>query len=256
MTALQIRRLPALRDNYLWLVHAPSSGETAVVDPAEPGPVEAALAAEGWTLTHILNTHHHHDHVGANEVLKERWGCRIVGPRADAARIPGIDLRVGDGDTVTLGGRSAQVLDVPGHTRGHIAYWFEADAALFVGDTIFAGGCGRMFEGTPTQFWTSLARLRALPDETRVFCAHEYTTSNMRYAAHVLPYDEAVAARVLDVAATRSRGEATVPSTLGLEKRTNPFLRCDEPALAAAVEASGSTPAEVFALLRSRKDAF
>jgi hydroxyacylglutathione hydrolase len=256
MTALQIRRLPAFMDNYLWLLHAPATGETAVVDPAEPGPVEAALAAEGWTLTHILNTHHHFDHVGANEALKQRWGCHIVGPRAEAARIPGIDRQVGDGDTVTLGGRTAQVFDVPGHTSGHIAYWFEGDAAVFVGDTIFAGGCGRMFEGTPTQFWTSLARLRALPDETQVYCAHEYTASNLRYAAHVLPDDAAVARRVEAVAAARARGEATVPSPLGLEKRTNPFLRCDEPALAVAVQAPGATPSEVFALLRSRKDAF
>ena len=256
MTALQIRRLPAFEDNYLWLVHAPASGETAVVDPGEAGPVDAALSAEGWTLTHILNTHHHHDHVGANEELKARWGCRIVGPRADAARIPGIDRRVGDGDTVTLGGRTARVFDVPGHTRGHIAYWFEGDAAVFVGDTLFAGGCGRMFEGTPTQFWSSLARLRALPDDTQVYCAHEYTASNLRYAAHLLPADAAVASRVEAVGAARARGEATVPSPLGLEKRTNPFLRCDEPSLAAAVDAPGAPPAEVFALLRARKDAF
>lgn len=256
MGALQIRRVPALQDNYLWLVHAPASGETAVVDPAEAGPVEDALAAAGWSLTHILNTHHHFDHVGANVGLKARWGCRVIGPRADADRIPALDQPVGDGDTVTLGGRQARVFDVPGHTRGHIAYWFGEDAAVFVGDTLFAGGCGRMFEGTPEQFWRSLARLRALPDETRVYCAHEYTASNLRYAAHILPHDAAVAERRRGVMAARERGEPTVPSRLGVEKRTNPFLRCDDPAIAAALDAVGAAPHEVFRTLRARKDTF
>jgi len=256
MTPLRVRRLPALRDNYLWLLHAPDTGETAVVDPAEAAPVEAALAHEGWTLSHILNTHHHADHTGANRSLKERWGCEVVGPRADRDRIPAIDRAVGEGDEVQLGRHTARVFDVPGHTRGHIAYWFSGDEALFVGDTIFAAGCGRMFEGTQEQFWDSLRRLRELPDPTRVFCAHEYTESNLRYAADVLPGDVAIRRRQEEVLAMRARGEATVPSTLGVEKRTNPFLRCDQPALAAAVGLSGEPPAAVFGALRARKDAF
>lgn len=256
MTPLRIRRLPALRDNYLWLLHDPDTGETAVVDPAEPGPVEDALAEEGWRLSHILNTHHHYDHVGANAALKERWGCTIVGPRADRDRIPGIDVALGEGDTVALGRHRARVFDVPGHTRGHIAYWFAADQALFVGDTIFAAGCGRMFEGTPEQFWDSLAKLRALPDATDVYCAHEYTASNLRYAVHVLPDDADIRHRQAEVAAQRARGEPTVPSPLGLEKRTNPFLRCDEPVVAAAVGLAGAPPSAVFGALRGQKDQF
>ena len=256
MTGLEIRRLPALRDNYLWLVHDPGTGQTAIVDPAEAAPVEAALEAEGWHLTHILNTHHHADHTGANVALKARWGCTVVGPRADRERIPALDIAVGDTDEVRLGGHAARVFDVPGHTRGHIAYWFDGNQALFVGDTIFAAGCGRMFEGTPEQFWNSLARLRALPDETRVFCAHEYTESNLRYAAHVLPEDDAIRRRQQEVAAARRRGEATVPSLLGIEKRTNPFLRCDEAQVAAAVGLREAAPSRVFGALRKQKDAF
>jgi len=256
MTPLRIHRLPALRDNYLWLLHAPDTGETAVVDPAEAGPVEAALAREGWRLTHILNTHHHADHTGANRVLKERWGCAVIGPRADRDRIPAIDQAVGEGDEIHLGRHIARVFDVPGHTRGHIAYWFSDDEAVFVGDTIFAAGCGRMFEGTQEQFWDSLKRLRDLPDPTRVFCAHEYTESNLRYAADVLPEDRAIRQRQAEVLAMRAQGEATVPSLLGVEKRTNPFLRCDQPELAAAVGLSGAPPATVFGALRARKDAF
>jgi hydroxyacylglutathione hydrolase len=256
MTPLRIRRLPALRDNYLWLLHAPDTGETAVVDPAETGPVEVALAEEGWHLSHILNTHHHYDHVGANAALKERWGCTIVGPRADRDRIPGIDVALGEGDAVAVGRHRARVFDVPGHTRGHIAYWFAGDQALFVGDTIFAAGCGRMFEGTPEQFWDSLAKLRALPDATEVYCAHEYTASNLRYAAHVLPDDAGIRDRQAEVTAQRARGEATVPSPLGLEKRTNPFLRCDDPVVAAAVGLPGASPSAVFGALRGQKDAF
>jgi hydroxyacylglutathione hydrolase len=252
---LRIRRVPAFHDNYLWLVHDPVSGATAVVDPGEQGPVDAALAEEGWRLTHILNTHHHLDHVGANRALKARWGCTIVGPRADAARIPGIDVTLGDGDTAALGGHVAQVLDVPGHTRGHIAYWFEADAVVFVGDTLFAAGCGRMFEGTPQQFWRSLARIRALPPETQAYCAHEYTASNLRFALTVDP-DPAVAVRAAGVSSARARGEATVPSSIAEERATNPFLKADDPKMAARLGMVGAPPERVFAELRARKDAF
>jgi len=253
---LDIRLMPALRDNYVFLVHDPEEGVTAVVDPAEEAPVLAALDAAGWGLDLILNTHHHPDHVGANRSLKLRFGLTVVGPAADRDRIPGIDVAVGTGDTAAVGAAVARVYDVPGHTRGHIAYWFEADAAVFVGDTLFAGGCGRMFEGTPAQFWTSLDLLRGLPDETRVFCAHEYTAANLRFAVTVDGDNAALRRRVAEVAATRAAGAPTVPSTIGVEKATNPFLRCDRPEVAAAVGLPRGSPAAVFGAVRAAKDGF
>ena len=253
---LDIHRIPALTDNYLWLVREPASGAVAVVDPADPAPVEAKLAELGWRLTHILNTHHHKDHVGGNLALKEKWRCTIVGPRADAERIPGIDIQVGDGETYRFGEEDAQVFDVPGHTRGHIAYWFAASSALFCGDTLFALGCGRLFEGTPAQMWASLSKFRPLPDATRVYCAHEYTQANARFALTVDGGNAALVARARAVDAARSRGEATVPSTLAEERATNPFLRADNPLLARNVGVPPGDPVAVFAEVRGRKDHF
>jgi len=254
--ALEIFRLPALADNYVWLLREPRSGMVGVVDPADPAPVRAALAARGWRLSRILNTHHHADHVGGNRALKDEFGCEVVGPRADSARIPGIDRALGDGDRLAFGEEEAVVLDVPGHTRGHVAFHFPSARALFCGDTLFALGCGRMFEGTAPQMWASLARLRALPDETMVHCAHEYTQSNARFALHVDGANAELAARAAFVDAQRARGEATVPSPLGLEKRTNPFLRADDPALARAHGLDPADPAAVFGFLRASKDKF
>lgn len=251
---LDVVRIPVLKDNYVWLLR--SGDAVAAVDPAVDGPVEDELAARGWQLTHILNTHHHNDHVGANLVLKARHGLTIVGPRADRDRIPGIDIEVGDGETYVLGDAAARVFDVPGHTRGHIAYWFEAAGALFCGDTLFALGCGRLFEGTPAQMWTSLLKLRALPDETKVHCAHEYTQSNARFALSVDPGNATLRARARSVDEARAAGWATVPSALGEEKATNPFLRADDPALARAMGLAGRPPAEVFAAIRAAKDSF
>lgn len=256
MSALEIVRIPALRDNYLWLAHDTATKATAVVDPAEAEPVLAALGARGWRLTHILNTHHHPDHVGGNTALKNTTGCTIVGPRADAARIPGIDVQVGEGDTYRLGDAEAQVFDVPGHTRGHIAYWFPESRALFCGDTIFALGCGRLFEGTPAQMWASISKLRRLPPETRVFCAHEYTQSNARFALSVEPTNAALQARARAIDEMRARGEATVPSTLGEEIATNPFLRADRPEFLAAAGLEGLDPVAAFGEVRRRKDNF
>ncbi len=253
---LQIERVPALQDNYLWLVREPESGYVAIVDPADPVPVRAALKEKGWTLTHILNTHHHGDHVGGNLALKAEFDCTIVGPGPDAARIPGIDVRVDDGDTYRFGAAEAKVFFVPGHTRGHIAYWFPEHAALFCGDTLFALGCGRVFEGTAEQMWGSLSRLRALPPETEVYCAHEYTQSNARFALTVDPQNEALRQRAAQIDRLRAQNIATVPSTLGEEKRTNPFLRADEPAVARAVGLEGADPVRVFAEVRARKDVF
>lgn len=253
---LEIRRIPALTDNYLWLVREPGSGLVAVVDPAEAAPVEAALATLGWTLTHILNTHHHKDHTGGNLALKAKWNATVVGPAADAERIPGIDIEVGDGETYRLGEESAEVFDVPGHTRGHIAYWFPDSDALFCGDTLFALGCGRLFEGTPAQMWASLGKFEAMPDETLVFCAHEYTQSNARFALTVDGGNAALVARARAVDEARAKGQATVPSTLGEERATNPFLRADDSELAKNLGLDARDPVAVFAEIRQRKDHF
>lgn len=252
----EIVRIPCFNDNYVWLVREAVSGLVAVVDPADPGPVRAALEQRRWTLTHILNTHHHADHVGGNLELKTRTGCTIVGPRADRERIPGIDVALGDGERWALGAEEAVIFDVPGHTRGHIAFWFGGAKALFCGDTLFLLGCGRLFEGTPAQMWTSLGKLRALPDDTQVYCAHEYTQSNARFARHADPDNDALARRSAEIDAMRARGEATVPAALGVEKATNPFLRADDPALARAQGLDARDPVAVFAQLRKAKDSF
>lgn len=222
---LQIERIPVLTDNYIWLAHDAASGATAVIDPAEAAPVLARLAEKGWRLSHILNTHHHWDHTGGNLELKAATGCIIVGAAEDAARIPGIDRHVRDGDTVLLGTQEGRVLDVRGHTAAHIAYHFAASDALFCGDTLFLMGCGRLIEGTPEQMWSSLAKIAALPDATRIYCAHEYTLANARYAVVAEPENAALRRRLDAVIAARERDEPTVPDTLALERATNPFLR-------------------------------
>ncbi len=253
---LQIRQIPVLNDNYVYLIHDPQTGATGVVDPAVVDPVVAQLDTEGWRLSHILNTHHHGDHVGGNLELKRKTGCTIVGPRADAARIPGIDVAVGEGDSYRFGGFEAKVFDVPGHTRGHIAYWFPDAAALFCGDTLFALGCGRLFEGTPAQMWASLSKLAALPDDTRVYCAHEYTAANARFALTVEPGNAALKARAEAIAKRRAQGLPTVPSTLAEERATNPFLRPDSPDLRRTLHLEGADAVAVFAETRARKDRF
>ncbi|CAI8772051.1 hydroxyacylglutathione hydrolase [Methylococcus capsulatus] len=253
---LEILQIPVLEDNYVYLLHEPGSGATAAVDPAVAGPVLEALDARGWRLGHVLNTHHHGDHVGGNLELKAATGCTIVGAAGDRHRIPGIDVALKDGEEFRLGSASARMLDVPGHTSGHVAFWFEDDAALFCGDTLFALGCGRLFEGSAEQMWRSLERLRALPAETKVFCAHEYTQANARFAVTIEPGNVALRERVERVEALRREGAATVPSILSEELATNPFLRPESPEIRARLGLPGVPEVEVFAEIRRRKDVF
>lgn len=253
---LHIRQFPCLRDNYGFLVRDMASGAVASIDTPDPAAITLALGEAGWRLTHILNTHHHADHAGGNLALKARWNCRIIGPRAEAEKIPGIDEAVGDGDIVRLGASEARVFDTPGHTLGHIVYWFEAARAAFVGDTLFALGCGRLFEGTPEQMWASLGKIAALPDDTRLFCAHEYTQANARFALSVDRDNPALYRRAAEIEATRARGEPTVPTTVAAERATNPFLRADTQALKQSAGVTHLEGAAAFAEIRRRKDEF
>jgi hydroxyacylglutathione hydrolase len=225
---LEVVRIPVLADNYVWLLHDPAEDATVVVDPAEAAPVLAAAAARGWRIGQIWNTHWHGDHTGGNLAIQAATGARVVGPAGEAARIPGLDRAVDEGDSVALGALAGMVLAVPGHTGGHIAYHLPAAEAAFVGDTLFAMGCGRLFEGTAAQMWANLRRLTALPPATRIYCAHEYTEANGRYALTVEPDNPALVARMAAVRAARARGEATVPTTVAQELATNPFVRAGD----------------------------
>jgi len=239
---MEIVRIPALSDNYIWLVHEPESGETMVVDPAVADPALAEAERRGWRIGQIWNTHWHPDHTGGNAAIKAATGALVTGPAAEAGRIPTLDRTVREGDRVRLGALEASVLEVPAHTAGHIAYHFASQGVLFVGDTLFAMGCGRLFEGTAAQMHANLTRLSALPPETRVYCAHEYTLSNGRFAVTAEPDNDDIAARLEAVAAARAAGEATVPTTIALERATNPFMR--------------ASSAEALAALRTAKDNF
>ncbi|MBN2751111.1 MAG: hydroxyacylglutathione hydrolase, partial [Rhodospirillaceae bacterium] len=232
------------------------TGATAVVDPSEAEPVLAAAEAQGWTITTILITHHHADHIGGISAIRAATHCQVIAPLADLHRIPDVDLAVSEGDTVSLGATHATVFETPGHTLGHVAYWFMAENALFSGDTLFALGCGRLFEGTPAQMWESLSRLRALPDETLVYCGHEYTLSNARFALTIDPENERLRGRTACVETLAHAKQPTIPSLLGIEKKTNPFLRADDPNLAASLGLKDAPPDVVFAEIRRRKDIF
>ncbi len=257
---MQVNLLPVLSDNYIFLLHDPSQNIAAVVDPAESQPVLKRLEELGAKLVAIFNTHHHMDHVGGNKQLLERFpdAC-VYGGAEDRGRIPGQQVFLREGDRVEFAGRIASVFFVPGHTSGHIAYYFPPTASdepgeLFCGDTLFAGGCGRLFEGTPMQMLDSLGKLRRLPENTRVWCAHEYTLKNLEFALTVDSENPDLQTRYAEVQEARSRREVTIPSQIGIEKRTNPFLRWEEPALQAAVKSS--EPVQTFARLRGMKDRF
>ena len=252
----QTHLFSCLIDNYGVLIRDPASGAVASIDAPEAGAVEKALSDTGWKLTDILVTHHHADHTGGILALKQRYNCRVTAPRQEASRIPGVDATTGEGDVVKVGELSAQVLETPGHTSGHISYWFAADKLAFVGDTLFSIGCGRVIEGTMEMMWNSLVKLRGLPDQTQVYCGHEYTAANIKFARTIEPNNAALAAREKEVARLRAEGGFTIPTTIGAEKSANPFLRADVPEVAAAVGISGKPAAQVFAEIRGRKDKF
>lgn len=251
---LKIHQFRCLSDNYGYLIHDTESGETVCLDTPEAPVILREAEAQGWQITQIWNTHWHPDHAGGNEAVKAATGCTITAAAAEVARISGIDREVVHGDTVSIGAHEAQVIDVGGHTLGHIAYHLPQDDLAFVGDSVFALGCGRMFEGDPQQFWDSLSRIKALPADTTLYCAHEYTQANAKFAVHADPQNEALAKYAQEIDAKRARDEWTVPMGLEHELATNPFLRADTPEM--RERWGGNTPAETFAALRAAKDSF
>lgn len=252
---LELVTVPCLKDNYAFLIHDDATGATAVVDVPEAAPILAALAARGWTLTHVLLTHHHSDHVDGLAGLRIGPEVAVIGAAADVHRLPPLTQAVAEGDTIRVGQAEAHILDVSGHTVGHIAFWFPQAALAFTGDSLMAMGCGRLFEGTPAQMWQSLSKLAALPDDTLICSGHEYTESNARFA-RTLDEPPALVERLDRIARSRAVGQPTVPSTLAEERATNPFLRAGDPALKQALGLAGTTDAEVFAVIRARKDNF
>lgn len=251
---LEVHQFPCLSDNYGFLLHDPESGETACIDTPDAEAYLREAARKSWQITQIWNTHWHPDHAGGNEAIKAATGCKVVAPAAEADKIAGVDTRVKHGDIVCLGDWEAHVIDVGGHTMGHIAYHLPGACKAFVGDSLFALGCGRMFEGTAPQFWASLSRLKALPPHTMVYCAHEYTQSNARFALHADPDNAALRNYVERVKTTREKGLPTVPTSIARELASNPFLRADDPAMQARW--GGGDAVATFAALRAAKDSF
>ncbi|RIV88610.1 hydroxyacylglutathione hydrolase [Aurantiacibacter xanthus] len=250
---LELHQFPCLSDNYGYLLHDSASGETTCIDTPDAETYLREAEAKGWRITQIWNTHWHPDHAGGNAAIKAATGCTIYGPQEVSAKFP-LDVVLAGGDSATLGGNTAQVIDVGGHTKGHIAYHLPEAGLAFVGDSLFALGCGRMFEGTPEQFWASLERLRALPAETTICCAHEYTQANAAFALHADPGNDALMDYAREIEAKRAAGEPTVPFPLGRELETNPFLRADDPDMQA--HWGGDSPDETFAAIRAAKDSF
>lgn len=256
MTELAFHQFICRSDNYGLLLHDHKTGATAAIDAPDAAEIERQLAAKGWELTHILTTHHHGDHVEGNLALQRRFGCSITGPRGEAGKIPGIDRQVSGGDRFTWEGREVQVLDCPGHTLGHIAYYMPEEEAVFAGDTLFSLGCGRVFEGSMAQMFQSVSQFAALPPATRLYCGHEYTQSNARFALAVEPGNAALVARAAEVDRLRAAGHMTCPSTIGAELATNPFLRTESVEIRRTLGMEHANDAEIFAELRERKNGF
>ena len=254
MSNVEIHQFPCLSDNYGVLIRDPATGVVASIDAPNAEEVDAALKAKGWKLTHILTTHHHADHTDGNLALKAKHGCTIIGPRAEAAKIPGIDTQVGDGDSFKLGSLDVRVLDTPGHTRGHISYWLPEINVAFVGDTMFAMGCGRVIEGTMEMMWNSLAKLIALPPSTTIYAGHEYTVANAKFALTIEPENEALRNRASEVEALRAAGKPTLPTRLDIELATNPFLRVKSPAIRSRLGMATAEDWQVFGEVRERKN--
>lgn len=254
MPGLDIEIFSCRSDNFGVLIHHPATGKTASIDAPEETPILSALSRRGWTLSHIFTTHHHGDHVEANLALKERFGAAITGPLNEASKIPGIDRKVGGGDRFDFAGHPVEVIETPGHTAGHICYHLPQTRMLFAADTLFALGCGRLFERPADVMWASLQKLMKLPDETAVYFGHEYTLSNARFALTVDPDNEALKARAAEIEILRREGRFTAPTTIGLEKATNPFLRPDAPGIRKTLGMEDASDAEVFAEIRKRKD--
>ena len=252
--AAEIRAFTCLSDNFGYLIHYPATRATASIDAPEAAAIIKVLEQEGWTLTDILVTHHHHDHVGGIPELKQKYGCRVVAPHDQTTAIANVDLRVANGDVVKIGDLLARVLETPGHTLDHVSYVFDADKALFAADTLFSIGCGRVFEGTYPMMWESLLKLRALPDDFKLYCGHEYTAANVKFALNVEPDNAVLKARAEEVARLRGDNKPTIPSLLGEEKKANVFLRADDPAVAIRLRMKGANAADVFGELRERKN--
>lgn len=254
MATLEIHQFPCLSDNYGVLIHDAGTGLTASIDAPDADAVAAALKAKGWKLSHILTTHHHADHTGGNLALKSQTGCIIIGPRGEAAKIPGIDRPVGGSDTFAFGGLGVHVFDTPGHTAGHITYWIPEAKVAFVGDTLFAIGCGRVIEGDARMMWASLQKLMALPGETSVYCGHEYTQANAKFALTIEPENAALQRRAKEVDRLRAAGKSTLPTNIAIELETNPFLRPHVAAIQKRLGMEGRPEWEIFGEIRERKN--
>ncbi len=256
MTKLDVAQFPARSDNFGVLVHDPASGATAAIDAPDADAVAETAQARGWVISHILVTHHHLDHIKGIPALKASYSCEVIGPEKSAARTGMYNRTVEDGDSFEWAGAEVRVLATPGHTLDHVSYWLPGEKLVFVGDTIFSLGCGRVMEGDHPMMWESIKRLRDLPDDTALYCGHEYTLANARFAVTVDPENAALRARTAEVERLRERGEATLPTTIAAEKAANPFLRADDPGLIEHLRMAGADPALVFAEIRTRKDRF